>query len=1620
MLSKPLNILKWISLTLIFWLALALLLIKVAPAYSTWVIVLALLGWLAGWLYTFKKAKHKSWFFLAFFLPITALYITLHFTPVQNWLVSTVTQKLSTNLKAKVSIRHIDYSFFDKMDLNGLLVEDQQKDTLLYAGSVKVSISDWFFFKEKATLHYVALSDAVVNMHRTDSVWNYQFLVDYFSSPNKDTSKKKSIEIDLKRLHLTNVRFNSLDRWVGRDMTVSIKGLDLDANNINLSKKKIDLNGLALDAPHYRQYDYDGNRDKLHLPKDTSQRVMAATAYQWNNAGWVLHVKNIHLTDGIFNNEQQTERPAFKDHFDGAHLSFEQINGDLNQVHFEHDTLTTQLNLATREHSGFEVKKIAAAFKFTPEIMEFKGLHLQTNKSVLGNYYAMRFRHFSADMNDFIHQVTMEGHFINSQLNSDDLAFFAPEVKQWKRIFSLSGWAKGKVDNIATKKMIIQTGNSRVDGDIALKGLPDIDHTFIDFKANELQTTMAEISSIVPSIKNIGQPNLAKLGKINYRGNFTGFLNDFVAYGTIKTNLGVVNGDLNMKLPIDQTTIYTGKIATQGFNLGAFINTPQLGNIVFNGQINGSGFSAQTMKANFDGQIKSLFAVGYNYQNITVKGDFSKNLFNGTAQVNDPNLQLRSLNGSIDFSGLQPIFKVDADLAKADFKPLKLIADDYVLNGQFKLNFTGSNIDNFLGSAKIYDAVLLHQGKPLIMDSLVLQSSLDNSIKTLSLQSNNVDALVKGQFTIQELPNAFKAFLSRYYPAYIEKPSSKISNEDFTFSVKTKQVDAYMQLLDKNLSGFNDASLEGKLQLKNNLFDLDAQVPQFSYKGSSFNNIRLHGNGNLDTLVAKMEVDDIAINDSLHLPSTNLAFTSHNDLTNISLQTSAGKTLSEAAINAQLQTMRDGIKVHFFPSSFIINEKKWQLEKDGELVFSNEQVNASAVKFLQGNQEIDIATQPSEIGNSNDLVISLKKVSIDDLLPMVLKNPRLEGLLTGTVKVSDPFKKPFIEYDTQAEKFTLDGDSIGVINAKGTYSANTGVVQFNVAADNPDNDFALDGNYNIKDSTSNQANINLIAKKLDLKILNSYLNGIFSDIAGFANTSDLKITGNAKKLSITGTANILEGSLNVLYTQCRYHFKNESIIFNPDEIDFGSIQLIDSLRHTATLSGKMYHHFFNDISFDNIKLETEKMLVLNTTKKDNTQFYGKVIGKANLVLNGPIDNMTMNISGEPSTTDSSHIYLLSNSSVESAKIDYIDFIEFGSKMKDAAKTKSAVNIVVNLALTANPACKIDVILDETTGDIIKGQGNGLLKIRVGNKEPLTIDGRYDISKGEYTFNFQTFLKKYFTVNSGSIVWTGDPYKAQMDVIAEYLASNVDFSNIAANLSTGTNNAKSFNQKGDLRVLAHLTETLLKPAIDFEFKLPTNSPLSSDFFIVKRLQQFQEDKNDLNKQVTSLLLFNSFINSSQGFLTASSGYNVLSSTIGGVVSNAISGFFNKFLQKYIKNTSLYFDLNTTYGVSATDLQTNVAQLQAAAKSGFIVTLLKGRLIVSAGLNLDYNNPYINYAKTNNNVLVTPDITAEFIIKKDGSIRVVGFNRTNYDLIGQRNKSGFNLSYRKDFDQFWQLF
>jgi hypothetical protein len=187
-------------------------------------------------------------------------------------------------------------------------------------------------------------------------------------------------------------------------------------------------------------------------------------------------------------------------------------------------------------------------------------------------------------------------------------------------------------------------------------------------------------------------------------------------------------------------------------------------------------------------------------------------------------------------------------------------------------------------------------------------------------------ATIAGEFNILDLPNSLQSFLHKYYPSYIAAPASTPKNQEFVFNLNTNYIDPYLKLFDKKLSGLNDINIEGSINTKQNQFQVLLQIPYFKYDTYSFTGIDLKGNGNLDSLVLVGSVTSTQLNDSFYLPTSKLIITSSNDHSIVSINTKANNTLNDASILADVYTLNDGIRLQFRPSSFVINEKKWNID----------------------------------------------------------------------------------------------------------------------------------------------------------------------------------------------------------------------------------------------------------------------------------------------------------------------------------------------------------------------------------------------------------------------------------------------------------------------------------------------------------------------------------------------------------------------------------------------------------------------------------------------------------------------------------------------------------------------
>lgn len=103
-------------------------------------------------------------------------------------------EKLKPKLKTEISIDKVRIKFFNRVELGGIYVEDQKKDTLLYAESLTVGVNFLDALHNQLDFRTIELNNFVANVNATDTVspYNFQFIIDAFSSKNptpKDTTK---------------------------------------------------------------------------------------------------------------------------------------------------------------------------------------------------------------------------------------------------------------------------------------------------------------------------------------------------------------------------------------------------------------------------------------------------------------------------------------------------------------------------------------------------------------------------------------------------------------------------------------------------------------------------------------------------------------------------------------------------------------------------------------------------------------------------------------------------------------------------------------------------------------------------------------------------------------------------------------------------------------------------------------------------------------------------------------------------------------------------------------------------------------------------------------------------------------------------------------------------------------------------------------------------------------------------------------------------------------------------------------------------------------------------------------------------------------------------------------
>jgi hypothetical protein len=1301
-----------------------------------------------------------------------------------------------------------------------------------------------------------------------------------------------------------------------------------------------------------------------------------------------LVINNFHFRyKNYLSKEESGQQVNFND-VDVRNLSTTLTDIDLKKHLFKaniHD-------LTLREKSGLNIKHFVANAVVDTNQIVLTRLFIQTNRSNFKDYFKMRFNSFD-DFSDFENSVAMDADFKDSQISSLDIAYFTNGLSHTFFDLGVNGRIKGLVNNLKAKDLTITTGQATyIKGDFNLKGLPNWDKTFLELRFDQIATNKKDIDllySRFTGVKNRQVPAIiAKFGNVNFKGQFTGFQNDFIAYGEFKTKLGRFTSDINLKIDKANVPSYTGKISTYDFDLGDLIDQDILGRTTLTANVKGRGTDMKQLTEQLDAKLTYFDFKGYRYNNLAVNGTFLKKKFDGKVTINDHNINL-NFSGDVNLNQTLPAFNFTADIKGARLNALKLYQDTVTIDTKIKSNFIGSNINNIIGSILLQGIKIDKAGQKIQVDSIYFVAGGTGNDRQLTLKSDIAEGSLKGDYDLASLPAYFKAIAKKYIPS-LKTDIAAFNPQNFEFNLKVKNLDAVSTIFEPKLRLMDTANFAGKFNSVEKTAILTGGVKTVKYDKMVFHDLIIDESTTDDLLNLNISLRKVDLSDSLYIKDINITNFLKKDSLNFNIKLSDKNATNQLDLYGLVEFSKDTTaQLKLLPSDIVLEHKVWKLEDQVSFKFlsgGRTQIIGFGISNQLQKVKIDgfISPDPKDI-----LTVNFSKFNMATLNQ--LSKPMgvmLKGSLNGDVKLSTLTTKPGFDSDIKIDSLMFNKTLIGDVkfltkldNENKLLNTNLNIMNHGLQT------LKAEGTYNLA-ATDNSLDFNLNMNQTEAIILDPFVKSLVSDLKGTL-SSDIKLTGTLSKPMLNGNLTFVNTGVTVNYLKTPYVI-NDKVTVENSVVNIKDLVLRDNYGGKGTANGTVDLTDLSNPELD-VTLKAEKLLALKTTFKDNRLYYGTAFGTGNFSFVGPIDNMQIDIKANTEAGTIFNIPL--NTSSKAAEYEFIHFVSSKDNAQTIKKENQFKGVTLNFDLSADEKTVVKIYTDY---GLLTGSGTAQgLKLKINSFGDFDMYGDFLISSGKFEFTAKDFITKNFTVNQGGTIrWTGNPANAEINLNAIYEV-RTDIADLYT--AAGVQSPKG-HQQALVQAILKLSKTLAAPQFDFDFNFPTEPSIKDE------LGTYLNDPTNSSLQAVSLIVQRRF---------SSGANNVVSQT---ATSAASEFLFNK-LNTFIAQSNLkYFDLNIR---STTDA--------SASLHFFHDRLLINGSLYNPTASSEALGTTNQYLFSSNFADLTKDFGIQYLIKQDGSLlgtysyRVLNTSApTITQQLNVQYVNGLGLVYRRDFDTFGEFF
>jgi len=1205
-------------------------------------------------------------------------------------------------------------------------------------------------------------------------------------------------------------------------------------------------------------------------------------------------------------------------------------------------------------------------------------------------------------------------------------------LANWEDFF-LSGRIKGNLKNLDGKNVKLETGSvTRFEGDLKIKGLHDINTAIFDIDVKDLRSISRDLDGFAKSDLPAA---LDSLGQFYYTGKFQGTILDFLLDGRLASDAGSMKTDVEIAFNDNYSDAeYSGDLVLDSFDLGKVFAISDLGLLTMDVNIFGNGLSKDVLRVTVLGEVQDLEYKGYHYRDLIIDGRFDKKQFAGHASVEDPNVSF-DFEGVVNLDDSLSRFRFNAYIDTINFTALGFLETQLGVSGRLYSDFSGSNPDNMKGEIFATKLSLSNRDQFYLMDSLLIFSDFTNeNDRSLEVRSPLVQGNIQGRFSPSEIPAYFTEYFNQYFPLSLDQlmidtvlnfipdtthetyllTQGQNFNYDWTFTDIHKVVHLLVPAFEK----LDTLKLSGRVQSDEQFLSMQGYASKLQYDGMSAEAITLSTQGDLFKLDNVLTIHDAVVANGIEFQSIYIDVGLEQDTAYLS-----------TVIHGQLDTLEEKISLAALVTAdqnayqlrlldhMVLNGEMWEINPMHEIRKSLDQTVIKDLTLTRGSQQISIFTKEPKPGDSflssfSFLFKDFEIAEISDLLD--LENANYDGLLNGPFTLRTQDNKINYLADLNLNDLTLQGERLGnlIIKSKQKSQDELDVL---VKLEGGISGLDIRGTYNKSNSAIDfQGEVDRLELESLDPILKKYISGSQGMISGL-----VKVTGTPKVPLVDGSFELEKVSTLINYLQARYTFNNEDIQIVQSKMQFQDFKLNDQNNNSALLNGNVDFRDLADPKF-NLKFNSSRFLILNTPPNSKDLFYGKLFVSADVAIGGSSNKPALQVNAK--ALDSTDFVL--QPLISEAGYQLEDFIIFGNpndyiadttiSIQDLYKLKAlGIDITANLEITPN--AQLTIVIDPSTGDKLVCRGTGNMAIKIDQNGSPNILGSYDITQGQYAFNFQRVLKRTFAIDPGSrVTFIGNILKSRFDITASYRVRTPTYELIRNQSTLSPSEENSSRQRSDVDVKLKLNGDLAKPIAKFDVEIKESSGAGATSSVSTKLSQLREDESSMNKQVFGLLIFNSFIAEEQttsSTLLADAGQTAILSSVSSLLSNEL----NRLAKQYIKGVDLDFGVDS-YSSNFGDGSTLFTEL----KVGLSKRLLNDRLTVKLGGNVQFENNETLQASTNNqNSTFSGDFILEYKLTEEGNYNLRFFqvlsNEENlFNQGANYSETGVSVFFTKSFN------